>query len=178
MNGKHFGNFGHKSHNIMQNTFTKMRLILLLLFFFQTAAVAQPKIVKLKEVEKILKSPSDQIQVVNFWATWCGPCIKEMPLFESLEKQRSDVKVTLVSLDLDLDANPEKVFKFVERKGIQSTVLILDETDPNSWINKIDKSWSGSLPATIVVNTKTGKRKFVGRELKEGELETLIDSVK
>ena len=161
----------------MTDRFIRMRLVLSLIVV-ATAALAQPKLVKLKEVEKILKTPSEQIQVLNFWATWCGPCIKEMPLFESLGKQRADVKVTLISLDLDLDANPEKVYKFVERKGIQSTVLILDETDPNSWINKIDKAWSGSLPATIVMNTKTGKRKFIGRELKEGELETMIDSVK
>lgn len=141
-------------------------------------ALAQPKVVKLKEIEGILKTASDQIQVVNFWATWCGPCIKEMPLLENLGKQRTDIKVTLVSLDLDMDANPDKVFKFVERKAIQSTVWILDETDPNTWINKIDKTWSGSLPATLVVNTKTGKRSFLGKELKEGELETMIESVK
>jgi thiol-disulfide isomerase/thioredoxin len=162
--------------------FKGMHILPCLFFAFfiisNNSLFAQPAIVKVKEVEKILKTPSDQIQVVNFWATWCGPCIKEMPLFENLGKQRSDIKVTLVSLDLDLDADPEKVFKFVERKAIQSTVLILDETDPNSWINKIDKKWSGSLPATLVVNTKTGKRTFAGKELKEGELETMIDSVK
>jgi thiol-disulfide isomerase/thioredoxin len=125
-----------------------------------------------------MKLPSDQIQIINFWATWCGPCIKEMPQFENLGRQRSDIHVTLVSMDLELDPNPEKVFRFVERKNIQSTVLILDEKDPNSWIDKVEKEWSGSLPATIVINTKTGKRAFVGKELKEGELETLINSVK
>lgn len=116
--------------------------------------------------------------MVNFWATWCGPCIKELPFIEKLGQERNDVRVTLVSLDLDLDANPEKVYKFVERKGLKSEVLILDEKDPNSWIDRIDKDWSGSLPATIVINTNTGKRAFVGRELKEGELESLIESVK
>jgi thiol-disulfide isomerase/thioredoxin len=125
-----------------------------------------------------MTTKSNQIQVINFWATWCGPCIKELPLIEKIGQERDDVRVTLVSLDLDLDANPEKVFKFVERKGIKSNVLILDEKDPNSWIDKIDKEWSGSLPATIVINTNTGKRTFVGKELKEGELEILIESVR
>jgi thiol-disulfide isomerase/thioredoxin len=156
----------------------RVPLLFALIFTGFNAAFSQPKVVKLKEVEQILKTASDQIQVVNFWATWCGPCIKEMPLIENVGQQRKDVKVTLISMDLDLDSNPEKVFKFVERKAIQSTVLILDEPDPNSWINKIDKSWTGSLPATLVVNTKTGKRAFAGKELKEGELESLIDSVK
>jgi thiol-disulfide isomerase/thioredoxin len=152
--------------------------ILFVLLLISFAGSAQPKIVKLAEIEKILKTSSDQIQVVNFWATWCGPCIKEMPLIEKFGQENNDVRVTLVSLDLDLDANPEKVYKFVERKGIKSTVLILDEQDPNSWIDKIEKEWNGSLPATIVVNTKTGKRVFASKELKEGELEKMIESVK
>lgn len=155
-----------------------MRVLFFVLMLVSIGSYSQPKLVKLAEIEKILKTESDQIQVINFWATWCGPCIKEMPLIENLGQQRSDIRITLVSLDLDLDASPEKVYRFVERKGIKSTVLILDEQDPNSWINKIEKEWNGSLPATIVVNTKTGKRVFVGKELKEGELETMIESVK
>ena len=162
----------------MLQSMAPIRFAFALLFLAATAAKAQPKLVKLAEIEKIIKTKSDTIQVINFWATWCGPCIKEMPLLENLAEQRKDVHVTLVSLDLDLDPNPEKVFKFVNRKGIHSTVWILDETDPNSWIPKIEKNWSGSLPATIVVNTKTGRRNFVGRELIEGELEKIIDSIK
>jgi hypothetical protein len=87
------------------------------------------------------------------------------------------VTVTLVSLDLDLDPNPEKVYKFISRKNIQSQVLLLDEPDPNSWINRIEKAWSGALPATLVINHKTGKRKFVGKELKEGDLERLLEEI-
>ncbi len=149
-----------------------------LLIFGFCGGYSQPKVVGIDALQKILTTESDQIQVLNFWATWCAPCIKEMPLIENVGRQRSDIRITLVSLDLELDANPGKVFKFVERKGILSTVLILDEKDPTSWISKIDESWMGSLPATIIVNTKTGKRAFAGKELKEGELESLIDSVK
>jgi thiol-disulfide isomerase/thioredoxin len=158
--------------------FQSMRYFFLFFLLISVGAIGQPRVVKLAEVEKILKTQSDQIQVINFWATWCGPCVKEMPLIENVGRQRTDVRITLVSLDLDLDDNPEKVFKFVERKGIQSTVLILDEPDPNSWIDKIEKQWNGSLPATLIVNTKTGKRAFAGKELKDGELDKLIDSVK
>jgi thiol-disulfide isomerase/thioredoxin len=155
----------------------KFNLVLLLALCF-ASTFAQPKIVKLDKVQSLLTTKSDKIQIINFWATWCGPCVKELPLIEKIGQERSDIRVTLVSLDLDLDENPEKVYKFVERKGLKSAVLILDESDPNSWIDKIDKEWTGSLPATIVINTNTGKRAFVGKELKEGELETLIESVK
>jgi len=148
---------------------------------FATTSFAQttePRLVKLAELKNVIESPGDNVRVINFWATWCGPCIKEMPYFEKLNAERKDVSVTLVSMDLDLDPNPDKVKKFVLRKKLGSTVLILDEVNPNNWIDKIDEQWSGSLPATIVVNSKTGKRKFVGRELHEGELEKLIDEVR
>ena len=74
---------------------------------------------------EVLKS--DQPVLVDFWATWCVPCIKELPLIEKLQQERKDVKVSLISMDMDLDPDPEKVYRFVDRKKIQSEVLILNE---------------------------------------------------
>lgn len=155
------------------------RFIAMLLFACSTAAIAQDqaKIVKLPELQELISSKGDKIKVINFWATWCAPCVKEMPLFEKLGQERQDVQVTLVSMDLDLDPDPAKVYKFVTRKKLQSQVVILDEKNPNSYIELIDKSWSGALPATIVVNSRTGQRKFVEKELHEGDLEKLIAEV-
>ena len=99
-------------------------------------------------------------------------------MLEKLNQERNDVKVTLVSMDMDLDPNPDKVYKFISRKNIQSRIVILDARDPNSWISKIDKNWSGALPATLVINSATGKRRFWGRELREGDLERMIGEVK
>lgn len=149
----------------------------LILFALGAKAQEQAKIVKLPELQEMISAKSDQIKVINFWATWCAPCVKEMPLFEKLGLERQDVKITFVSMDLDLDPDPTKVYKFVTRKKIQSQVVILDEKNPNLYIDLIDKSWSGALPATIVMNTKTGQRKFVEKELHEGELEKLIAEV-
>lgn len=155
------------------------RFIAILLFACSTAAAAQDqaKIVKLPELQELISSKGDKIKVINFWATWCAPCVKEMPLFEKLGQERTDVQVTFVSMDLDLDPDPSKVYKFVSRKKLQSKVVILDEKNPNSYIELIDKSWSGALPATIIVNSKTGQRKFVEKELHEGDLEKLIAEV-
>jgi thiol-disulfide isomerase/thioredoxin len=155
----------------------KISLFIIVIFLGFQGFSQEAKIVKLGQLLKEIESPSEQIRVVNFWATWCAPCIKEIPLFEKLNEERDDVSVILVSMDLDLDPNPEKVYKFINRKNIQSEVLILNEKDPNSWIDKIDKQWSGALPATILINTKTGQRKLVEKELHEGELEKLIDEI-
>lgn len=144
----------------------------------QANVVSTARVVKLADLQKVMSEPGTQVKVINFWATWCAPCVKELPLFERINQQRKDVAVTLVSMDMDLDPNPEKVHKFVARKKISSSVLILDENNPNSYIDKIEKDWSGALPATIVINPTTGKRVFVERELHEGELEKLIEEVR
>jgi thiol-disulfide isomerase/thioredoxin len=133
-------------------------------------------LVKLEHLQQLLQHEQG-IQVVNFWATWCAPCLQELPLFEKIRQERKDVHVRLISMDMDLDPNPDKVRKFVARKKISSEVLILDEKNPNQWIEKIDKSWSGALPATLVLNNKSGKRKFVEKQLHSGDLEKLIAEV-
>lgn len=155
------------------------KLLVYIFLLFATAALAQQaEVIKLQKLRQLIDTRSDKVLVINFWATWCAPCVKELPLFEKLNLEgRADVKVTLVSMDLDLDPNPDKVYRFVERKNIRSEVLLLDEQNPNEWISKIDNSWSGALPATIVINQRTGKRKFIEKELHEGDLERLIAEV-
>ena len=135
------------------------------------------ELVRLSQLQAKIQGEKERIQVINFWATWCGPCIKEMPLFEKLQTDRKDILVRLVSLDIDLDPNPDKVRSFVARKKITSEVIILDERNPNEWIDKVEKSWSGAIPATLLINNKNGKRKFVERALQEGELEKLIAEI-
>ena len=157
------------------------RFVVIFLVSFRIVGAAfgqNAEVVKLEKLQKIISNRESGIQVINFWATWCAPCVKEMPLLEKLNQERKDIRVTLVSMDIDLDPNVDKVNKFVARKKILSRVIILDETNPNAWISQIDPEWSGALPATLVINGGSGKRKFVERELHEGELEKLIDAVK
>ena|SRR5688572_1063447 len=148
-------------------------------FFISAHAVTAQKatIVKFDELEKILNTTSGQIQVINFWATWCAPCVKELPLLEKVNAQKGlNVKITLISLDYA--DKIDNVNTFLARKKIQSDVLLLDEMDYNAWIDKVEKSWSGAIPATLIFNPATRQRKFVEKELKEGELESLIAALK
>jgi len=157
---------------------TKVSLIAALLLFGQSSYSQTAEVVTASELQQRITNGSEDIQIVNFWATWCGPCIKELPFLERITTEgRPNVKVLLVSLDLDLDPDRDKVYKFIARKNIQSEVLLLDEPDPNSWINKIEPEWSGALPATVIINQKTGKRKFIGHALREGELERYLDEI-
>jgi thiol-disulfide isomerase/thioredoxin len=132
-------------------------------------------VIKLKDLENILQSKNKEILVVNFWATWCGPCVKELPYFEDLHQQNANARVVLVSLDFA--DKLDRVKTFVGHKNIEAEVLLLDEIDYNSWIDKVDTSWQGAIPATLILNTRTGQRKFLARELAEGQLDNLIQEI-
>ena len=131
----------------------------------------QVPVLKFTQLQQRLARPSDTTFVVNFWATWCAPCIKELPNFEQLRAANTGkkVKVLLVSLDYasQLDS---KVKPFVKKRGLKSEVVLLNETDPNDYIDKVDAKWSGALPFTLIVNNKTKQRLTFERELSANEL--------
>ncbi len=152
--------------------------LVVLAFFLTTSSLAQQAtVIKFEGLQQILDTKADQIQVINFWATWCAPCIKELPLLEKANAQ-SDLGAKITLINLDYADKVDKVNDFIARKNIRSKVLLLDELDYNAWIEKVDKNWTGAIPATLIFDPKTGKRKFVERELKEGELEELIVTLK
>jgi len=105
------------------------------------------------ELEPQLNYNDNTTHIVNFWATWCGPCIKELPYFQELHDSygQNNVKVVLVSLDF-----PEKLesqlIPFIKKNNVTPQVILLDDPNENSWIPKIDESWSGALPATLIYN--------------------------
>ena len=97
--------------------------------------------------------------VINFWATWCKPCVEELPYFEQLNDsyKDDDVKVILVSLDFKKQFE-KKLVPFMTDRNLKSDVMVLLDPDSNSWIDKVSDEWSGAIPATIIHNGK--KREF------------------
>ena len=132
-------------------------------------------VIGLKQLETRLANGGDTTYVVNFWATWCGPCVKELPYFETLGANNSDKNFKVLLVTLDFVENLEsKVIPFVERKEVKSEVLLLDESNPNDWIPRVSEKWSGAIPATIFVNTQKKTRHFHEGSFMEGELETKL----
>lgn len=121
-------------------------------------------------LEKEILSNENTIYVVNFWATWCVPCIKELPYFEKLNAENKNIKVVLLSLDFKAQYE-SNLLPFLKKKSIASDVVLLTDKDYNSWLPMVDKEWSGSIPATLII--KKGKKIFAERifssyqELKE-----------
>lgn len=136
-----------------------------------TSAQGIPEL-SFEELNTMIQSDDQsEVKVINFWATWCKPCIKELPYFDSLQASFSEneVKVLLVSLDINVSAAE----KYRARKDIQSDVVYLDEVDHNAWIDRISPDWSGAIPATLYI-TPSGDQYF-----HEGELtaEALFEKV-
>ena len=101
----------------------------------------------------------DTTYVVNFWATWCKPCVKELPYFERLSKEYEIKKVKVLLISLDFKTQIEtKLLPFIKENNILSKVVVLADGKENEWIDKVDPSWSGAIPITLMM--KEGQRKF------------------
>ncbi|MGB4399348.1 MAG: TlpA disulfide reductase family protein [Daejeonella sp.] len=147
----------------------KILLIAGLLMAAYISSMAQTvKQVNTQDLQTRFKAGRDTVYVVNFWATWCKPCIQELPYFEkfSAENKSRPVKVLLVNVDAKSKLE-SSVKPFIKKNGLKNEVLFLNET---AYQAKIDKNWKGALPATLIVNGKTGERKFNAKALTYDEL--------
>ncbi len=136
----------------------------------QYKVVAQKvNLISVTQLQNRISNGKDTTFIVNFWATWCVPCVAELPNFEKfsrtfiVEKQ----KVLLVSVNFKSQLKTQ-VLPFVKKRKIATEVLLLNETTAQEYIERIDKSWSGSIPATLFV--KNGKRIFAEKELTYNDL--------
>jgi len=148
------------------------KIVTFLFIVFSVAGYSQNvKLLNIDQLNERIEKGKDSIYVVNFWATWCAPCIKELPHFEKLNAEFKSEKLTvlLVSVDFKSKLN-SAVIPFVKRKNIKSQVFLLNESDPQQYIDRIDKSWSGSIPATLFI--KGDKRKFIESEFTYEQLLT------
>lgn len=111
------------------------------------------------QLSQFINKDDGKTYVINFWATWCKPCVEELPYFEQLnDSYKNDkVKVILVSLDFKKQFE-KKLVPFMVERNLKSDVMVLLDPDSNTWINKVSDEWSGAIPATIIHNGK--KREF------------------
>lgn len=143
------------------------KISLILLLFIGNAINAQKiGVYKIDDLLKRINNNSDTIYVVNFWATWCKPCVAELPEFEKLNKDYSSkkVKVILVSMDFKETLN-KKLKPFIKKNKYTCEVVLLDESNGNDFINKISEEWSGSIPATLITRKNKSVNEFIEKKV-------------
>lgn len=154
----------------MKNKFTILLIVLTL------SSYAQKKIPVYK-IDKLLsriEKNNDTLYIVNFWATWCKPCVQELPDFEKIntDYKNQKVKVILVTLDFKEELK-KRVIPFIKKNKYTTEVILLDEVD-GSFIDKVSKDWSGAIPATLLI--KNNKKEFIGKKTNYEELKEKIIS--
>lgn len=159
----------------------KLQILVLILLFISIASYSQHsfgnkpfKIVDFDELLPYLSKTTDTLYIINFWATWCAPCIKEIPYFEEIGEMYKDenVKVFMVSLDFP-DMVQNSLIPFMKKNNMKNEVLLLDDPDANRWIPLVDDEWTGAIPATLVYDSKG--RKFYKHSLSKDQLMSIVN---
>lgn len=157
-----------------------MKTILLILLLFYVSQWGKSQILKemnYKQLEPYLHNYNDTTYVINFWATWCKPCIEELPVFLKLANNLKTKKIKFIFVSLDFPKQIEtSLIPFIQKQKIKEQVILLNDTNSNYWIEKVDSSWSGAIPATLIYKGK--KKVFREATLTETELLTIINTLK
>jgi len=152
----------------------KTFLAFALLFLAVVAHSQQVKSVKITELEKTIKE-SKRPLIVNFWATFCVPCLQEIPYFQEMTDQYKSKNVSLIFVSLDMkEAYPVKVNDMAKKLKLSYPVVWLNETNADYFCPRIDTSWTGGVPSSLFVNNATGYHKFFEEPLSKEKLEQEI----
>lgn len=131
--------------------------------------------INIPDLEKLLQGTDNSLLVINFWATWCPPCIKELPHFQKISEELKSEKIKFIFVSLDFPSQIEsQLIPFLKKNQFPSPVSVMMDIDYDKWISKVDQTWQGNIPATLFLNNARKLRKFYPGELEENELRTLI----
>ncbi len=154
-----------------------MKKVLSALLFFACFGLSAQELpfIKGEQISIWKKADTDTVFVLNFWATWCAPCVEELPDFEKLNKEYAGKKVKIVLVSTDFKKQVDsKVKPFVKERGLENLAVFMDESNPNKWIDSVDVSWSGAIPATLVWSKRKGVSQFFEKKLTYEELEGAV----
>jgi thiol-disulfide isomerase/thioredoxin len=151
---------------------------LLFIFVFCSLGISwlsaqEVRLVKIEDVLEEMNKEDDTTRVLNLWATWCAPCVHELPFFEEVYQETHANQKTKIIL-LAVEDSEGKVKKLILAKGINATVWLLDEKYANEWISQIEEDWGGEIPVTRTQNNSLSKTLFHSGELSKEELLEMI----
>ena len=150
------------------------KLLLLVLLLMPIYLFSQHiEVIKFDELQTKYSNSSDTVYVVNYWATWCKPCVEEMPDFIKLNKELQGKKFKMILVSLDFPSQIEsRVIPFIKDHQIQAEVVVLDD-DANVWINLVNKDWDGDIPVTQIIQKH--QKDFYHSTLNYEELKKIVE---
>jgi len=131
------------------------------------------RIYRFSQLQPRLEHRNDTTYLINFWASWCVPCLKELPAFEEVREKYSDRKFKMLMVSLDFPRDIEtKLLPTIAKYNLKAEVVVLDDPDANAWIDKVDPAWSGAIPSTLIYNSKS--RSFYEKGFTFEELDQIV----
>ncbi len=162
----------------MKFTCKNLLVIVLLLTFSCSSNISNDSIevVDFDGLFSKIDLSTNNTYVINFWATWCAPCVKELPYFEAANNEFNDKNTEVILVSLDFPSQIEnKVKPYLKKNKIKSKVILLDDSKMNTWVPKVYNQWDGGIPATLIVNSSNYN--FYPKPLKKAELFNEIKKV-
>jgi len=155
-----------------------MKYTIVILLFCLLSLMSQSQTIpkwKIQDVVNFYTKNNDTTYVVNFWSTYCQPCIEEMPYLQSISKKYATNRVKLVFVSLDAKSfYPKKLQAFLKKKKITTSVIWLNETNADIFCPAVDEKWSGAIPATIIVHNKKGYKQFYEQQFTPQQFEEAL----
>ena len=151
-------------------------IVIIFIIFLQQPTKDTIEVVDFDGLYSKIDLSVDKTYVINFWATWCAPCVKELPYFEEVNKEFKDKNTEVILVSLDFPSQIESKLKpYLKKNKIKSKVILLDDSKMNTWVPKVSEQWDGGIPATLIVNSSNYN--FYPKPFKKEELFTEINKV-
>jgi thiol-disulfide isomerase/thioredoxin len=135
-----------------------------------------PKLTPLESADyrRILTAANGRVILVNFWATWCGSCRKEMPALVKLESQLKSRGFAMMTVSTDDPEQEADALAFLKRHAVTMPAYVLRADGDDKFITSVDSDWSGALPALFLYDRDGRKVKSWVGETATGEIETAV----
>ena len=124
---------------------------------------------------ELLARNKGKVLLFDFWATWCAPCLAEMPLLVAMEKRLREKGFRLITVSADEPEEKAGALEFLERHNVPAPAYLKSVDDDDNFINAIDPNWSGALPALFLYDRNGNLvRSFIG----ETEMDALERAIR
>ncbi len=131
--------------------------------------------IKLNQIETLLSEKKQGLIIINLWATWCPPCVAELPHFGNIYKQYSGKDLHLYLINIEGKQSKEKVLEpFLKKNPLPCPVYLLEGGNPEEFEKVLKTEISGALPVTIIYSSE-GKliKKFEG-SITETDIQSVL----